>query len=1180
MTVRRLQLLFLLALCAALYVGSRYAVRITPVHPGLEARIEGDFTEGGGWYPGEPFVTAQPVRAWGSWSGGDEKTGTLQLGPFPAPLRLRIAVGGYPGGSDEIQITAVRVTDGARVRLKLADVGERWRITEHDLPADWRDQPMTIEAIDRAKGIGGWVSLTEPIHGGRGAGPAGLLETLAAWSINGGLLGMLWLAAVRLVRRTGRVAETWIPLAGVAVMAAGGYLLFWAYFAHSMLGQVLSWILVATGPVILFLTRQAKAGDERRAEPGDERRVAGLAITIGLLYLAILHVFPASLDFYSLAANRFRPDLPSDNQLPFETAERLVAGVPLRQADSNWISSDRPPLQCGWELITWPVFAKLDVDPRAASGTAAVWFQLSWVVAAFGMLRALGVSARRTAGWVAVMGLAGFFLQNTTFTWPKLSAAAFACAAFILWTRIRPATQRRDDVVVGAGFAALAWLSHGGVAFSYLALAPWLLWRFCRGEARLWLLGALVFGLFAAPWIAYQKFYDPPGNRLLKWHLGGQVPKDSRGTMETIRDSYRALSWAEIWGHKRLNLETQIRGEWSGVLTVSPSTAVLRRNQEFFFTARALTWWPLALLLLPFAWRRQSHRRERPATRRLQIGLLVWTLATLFIWCGLMFAGGSAVIHQGSYAVMLTAFVLLSAWFEAAGRRWLTVIGILQAVTLVSTWVPPTIFVFGELSVPAIVLGIAAAAALAGWVIQAYRDSGYDEFGDGRIPAAIKNPAPENEEMKSPTPAGTSRRRGLMLALGLASLLPVLACWRSVAQLWWFGDDWDLLDQIAREGFWRWTLQPFAENFVPVFKLLWGGLVFIGAGSYLPLIIAMWLTHAVNTALFARLLLGAGWSRMPVVLAAGIFAVTSANVETLAWSVQWSALLAVTFFLLAANWLQPRLSGPALASGISLLVLALLSALSALTFARGVLTGAAIAGVVILGTRDAPISRAQRTQVILSCLGPAIAVAVTIFFVSAGNHRALGGHGAEMVPFALSYWAAAPLQRLLELGPWELQSVIALGLIKLALVVWVVRQATEKKRSVLLVFLLLDLGNAALLGIGRYHTGLPAANSERYQYAALLCTLPFIALGFQRWLEATPSLRVRRALAAVVVGFFISRTARPWPQAIAPYATDRGQATREVVLRHPSPPAEGAVPGIPFLTTARAKELVARYNLH
>jgi len=1191
-TFRRFQPLLLLALCAALYVGSQIAVKITPLHPALESHLEGGFTEGDGWYPGEPFVTAQPVRAWGSWSGADENTGSLAIGPFPAPSRLRFAIGGYPGKTDII-VVAERVADGARLPLKLFDVGERWRITDHELPRDWYGEPIKLMAVDQAKGVGGWIGITEPIRGGRGAGPAALLETFSAWAINGVLLGILWLAAVRLLRRSGRVAESWIPLAAIAGVACVGYLVFWAYFAHATFGTTVSWASLAAGGLVLLWTRRDAAPESDRTQArasahpdrADTARIIRLAVTIGALYLAILHIFPASLDFYSLAANRFRPGLPSDNQLPHEAAERLVAGVPLRQPNSDWLSSDRPPLQCGWELITWPVGAKLGIDSRAMSGTAAVWFQLAWVASAFALFRALGLSSRRTAGWVAAIALAGFFLQNTTFTWPKLSAAAFACAAFALWIQPRAGSLRRDDVIVGAVFAALAWLSHGGVAFSFLALAPWLVWRFVRGEWRLWLMGATVFALFAAPWIAYQKYYDPPGNRLLKWHLGGQIPKDERGTLTTIRDGYRALSWAEIWDHKRRNLATQIRGNWSGLLTLAPETAVNRRNEEFFLPARALTWWPLALLLLPFAWRRHTRGDGNWTNRRLHVGLLAWTLTTTVLWCFLMFLGDNAVIHQGTYAVMLGAFVVLSAWFEAAGRRWLIIVVLLQAVTLLTTWVPPNEVVRGELNFGATVIALGAAAALAWHWLRAYQDS--DDNVGGTAPRVRVGAAAEAQAAGHSVGASASgsnspsiRDRRLPWLCGVLALAPLVWCLPKFSQLWWFGDDWDLLDQIAREGFWRWTFQPFAENVVPVFKLLWGGLVYASGGSYLPMITALWLTHALNTLLFARLLHGAGWGRAAVIFAAGIFALSAANVETLAWSVQWSALLAISFFLLAANWLQPRLSQVSVASVGSLTLLGVLSALSALTFARGVLTGAALAGVVLVGAVSQSLSWRLRVRVIVACLVPALAVVGAILVVSPGNHQTMGGHGRDMAAFAFSYWAAAPLQRLLELGEWAIQPVIALGVLKAGLVVWAFRRVAGRQRDLLLLFLLLDLGNAVLLGIGRHHTGLPASNSERYQYAALLCTLPFLALAFEAWLSVVPMPKARRLLAVAVVVLVTWRVARPWPQVMEQYAAGRGEATRHVLLRDAQPPAEGAVPGIPFLRTERAKELIVLYQLH
>ena len=86
-------LLLALVVCAALYAAMRVSLRIVPAHPGLEAKTTGHFTEGAGWFKGEPFVTHQPLRAWGSWNGSDENTGSLTVGPFPAPAQLRFAVG-------------------------------------------------------------------------------------------------------------------------------------------------------------------------------------------------------------------------------------------------------------------------------------------------------------------------------------------------------------------------------------------------------------------------------------------------------------------------------------------------------------------------------------------------------------------------------------------------------------------------------------------------------------------------------------------------------------------------------------------------------------------------------------------------------------------------------------------------------------------------------------------------------------------------------------------------------------------------------------------------------------------------------------------------------------------------------------------------------------------------------
>ncbi|MBM3853655.1 MAG: hypothetical protein FJ399_10930, partial [Verrucomicrobia bacterium] len=1081
------QFLLALAVCATLYVAMRHSLRIVPAHHGLASKIEGRFLENRGWYRGEPFITHRPVRAWGSWAGSDLNTGSLTLGPFPAPAHLRFAVGGYPPYPG-LALRVERPGTHETIPINAPAVGERWRVIDQQIPATWRGEPIQLVALDNSKVTGGWIAITEPIRGGVGDGATGLWQSLGAWALNGLLLGVLWLAAIRLLAPSCLVPAPWLPLLGVGVVAALGHLAFWAYFAHPAAGIVVSLLILLGGGGLWF-----RAAAPPPAVATESAAVARLALLIGFFYLALFHLFPSSLDFYQLAANRFRTELPTDNELPHTVASRLYAGESLRQPDADWLSSDRPPLQSGWQLLTWPVLALFDVAPRPASGTAGLWLQLAWVAAVYGLLRTLQLHPRRAAAWVAVIAMGGFFLQHTTFTWPKLSAAAFACGAFALWVLPTPGVPRRSALLVGAGLAALGWLSHGGLAFSFLALAPWILWRSWRGEWRGWLAAALVFGAVSAPWLAYQKLYDPPGNRLLKWHLGGQVPKDARGTWQTIWENYAALSGGEIRAHKLKNFALQISGRWEALTELEFPEATDRRNQEFFVTSRALTWWLFGLALVPIVWRRLATAPGlRPEPARSHAALFAWVAVTIPLWCLLLFEGGQAVIHQGSYAAMLSAFVLLSAWYETAHRRWIFAVAACQAVTLISTWAPGNRFVHGDLSPIAFGFAVLGGVGLVAIVLAGARA--------GDSPAATPPPAAPSVAQPDAGPSySPALDRALPWLGSTLALAPALWCARALADLWWFGDDWDLLDQIHRLGFWRWTLLPFAENFVPLFKLLWGGLVVAGGGSYTPLIAALWLTHALNTALFFRLLRAAGFGLTANGFATALFAVAAVNIETLAWSVQWSAILAITFFLLAAHRLV-RSSTDRASFGWALAAsLAVLSAASALSFSRGVLTGAALAVACLLPLFQPAAAWRNRWRLALACLLPAVAVAVTILMLSPGNARSLGESWYAAVQFGFCYWAATPLHRLLDSATWHWPIVIALAGVKAALVVLVFRRATPSQRLLLALLLIYDLGNAALLGIGRHHTGLRAANSERYYYVALLCTLPFLGLAFSSW---------------------------------------------------------------------------------
>ena len=432
-----------------------------------------------------------------------------------------------------------------------------------------------------------------------------------------------------------------------------------------------------------------------------------------------------------------------------------------------------------------------------------------------------------------------------------------------------------------------------------------------------------------------------------------------------------------------------------------------------------------------------------------------------------------------------------------------------------------------------------------------------------------------------PLPPGLARV--LPWLAGLAALAPLLIWRAEFAKLFWFADDLFLLDQIDRIGFWRWVLQVFSENFAPVFKLLWGGAVGLFGGSYLAMIGLLWLTHAFNTLCLGRLLSRAGFSWLAVLVVQLVFALAPANLETLGWSVQWSALLATAFFLLGLLWQekyaaqlgvwQLRVHGPLL----------LWAAASACSFSRGILTGGVLALAVLLpaaGTAG-PEPWRQRRALAAWLVLPAVAAALVIALFARGNHQHLGGHWGEMASYGAGYFLLNPGFLLLGVDSWRWDTLLWLGAAKLALIYWGLTHATGRQKIVLILLLAYDLGNAGLLGIGRYHTGFATTISSRYNYSSLLATLPFAALALDhainRWVARA---RLRQAAAGALLAGVIWLGLHSWPRELAGFTGWRGTDMRRLMQDRAAARAGATVPALDFMRTERAMELIHRYDLH
>ncbi len=690
---------------------------ITP-RLGIPARLEGGFAEGGALPHGLP--PPKGLGFWSSWCHDDNRLGSVLLGPFEAPRRLSVFLSGYAqAGKNTL---AVRNLNTGEVRRQgLSEIGERWQSIRLDLPESWRRAPVEITVVDASTGPGGWIAVSQPFTN----------PWWTEWARHFGArlagLAVVALTATLLIACAGRllVQAGWVepdsvfllPLACGAV-AAFGYVVFLVSVASLTALQVLTWSALLGAVLFLLVPGRRRIGSlaelqrsgetlggtllggrvlvldrpqhapAQTASPGrhDWWWTALVSLTCGVFVFSVLHLFGDGTHVSGLAQSRFlENDLPSDNTLPQALAERILNGQPANAMFGDWHGSDRPPLQTGWVLAVAPLALRLGFDMDVAGQAAGLLFQLIAIPAVWALLRRLGATRALAVAIVFAIVPSGFFFINLTYTWTKLAAGAFALAAFLLWFGREPddAGVKHPSVAAGA-LMGLAWLSHGGVGFAILALAPWVI-RSAIPRWRLWLLSAATFAVLAGSWAAYQKWYDPPGNRLAKWHLAGVIPPDDRGTLETIVTAYRARPFEAWLASRGLNVRSLYWGRWSDLVAFDFDQRASRRSDEFYHTFFALGWWNLGFIALPVL---LTGRRDS-AVSRLASRAILWTAATFAVWVALYFVGGHTVIHQGSYTTLLVLFPVLALALARLHIAALVVIASAQFVAFAALWMQP-----------------------------------------------------------------------------------------------------------------------------------------------------------------------------------------------------------------------------------------------------------------------------------------------------------------------------------------------------------------------------------------------------------------------------------------------------------------------------------------------------------
>jgi hypothetical protein len=475
------------------------------------------------------------------------------------------------------------------------------------------------------------------------------------------LTGLPLVAAMLFAARRGVRSVPILLAIGLAATGAVGLLGFWTYYGDRLLGETFSYfVLIGAAAVTawsLYGGELDRALLRRLATP-----LALWAFGAGfLVFLGFAHG-GANLPLLT-PMSRFSQMLPGDNYLPLYFAEYFLAhghhGTPPDYA--TFLSSDRPPLQIGYALSQHPFgWDKSQLDYQLMG----VGLQQLWIVGLWALLLAARVGRTTRVLAMAMVLVSDLAIVNGFFVWPKLLPAAMllAAAALVLTPLWQDLRRNLWAAALFAALCALAMMGHGSSVFGVIPLLTIAAWRGLPSWR--WLGVAVAVGIvFMAPWSAYQKYGDPPGNRLTKWTLAGVSGIDGRGAGEAIREEYAKVGLGGAIHNHVENFATMSGGTMTtdairGALDTGKVSELMRalRAVSFFYLLPSLGFLLLGPIAMLFGFRRG---RRNPAEWRFAVSCYLVFLIGAVAWGLLLFGNAEdrTIVHVSSYLLPILGLV-------------------------------------------------------------------------------------------------------------------------------------------------------------------------------------------------------------------------------------------------------------------------------------------------------------------------------------------------------------------------------------------------------------------------------------------------------------------------------------------------------------------------------------------
>lgn len=282
---------------------------------------------------------------------------------------------------------------------------------------------------------------------------------------------------------------------------------------------------------------------------------------------------------------------------------------------------------------------------------------------------------------LSVICFSSVCIVNTVFVWPKLVAGAALLFILLVVIYERDSVGKLPALLCCAILAAIAMLAHSGIVFAFPAVAI-VCWLALKLGIKATFISFLLFLAIFSPWMLYQKHLDPPGNRLAKWHLAGQVDVNEDSLGESLVKAYNNQSHQEIVENKVSNFKYIFHDLFN--LDFAKSPIEFFRNPSsyskyleavqskaffhFFYSGNTLLLFAIIGLIIILLKRTTDHNKEL-------IILLGFVVIASVAWSFAMYENGATIIHQGPYGLWLCLLFLLSLVIYGGSKYLLYVAG-------------------------------------------------------------------------------------------------------------------------------------------------------------------------------------------------------------------------------------------------------------------------------------------------------------------------------------------------------------------------------------------------------------------------------------------------------------------------------------------------------------------------